>query len=66
MNPDVTKSDGGSIMRAHLVELRADIKNAIPFASGLTKLHLEEMVRKNQCGFNPENIHYGYTVIYCN
>jgi hypothetical protein len=54
MNPDVTKSDGGSIMRAHLVELRTDIKNAIPFASGLTKLHLEEMVRKINVGLIPK------------
>jgi hypothetical protein len=54
MNPDVTKSDGGSIMRAHLVELRTEIKNAIPFASGLTKLHLEEMVRKINVGLIPK------------
>lgn len=56
MNPDVTKSDGGSIMRAHLIELKADIKKAIPFASGLTKLHLEEMVRKINAGLVPKTL----------
>lgn len=56
MNPDVTKSDGQSIMRAHLVSLKADIKKAIPFATGLTKLHLEEMVRKIDVGLVPKTL----------
>lgn len=56
MNPDVTKSDGGSIMRAHLIGLKADIKKAIPFATGLTKLHLQEMVRKIDVGLIPKTL----------
>lgn len=56
VNPDVTKSDGQSIVRAHLVSLKADIKKAIPFATGLTKLHLEEMVRKIDVGMVPRTL----------
>jgi hypothetical protein len=56
MNPDVTKSDGSSIMRAHLIGLKADIKKAIPVAHGLTKLHLQEMVRKIDVGLIPKTL----------
>ncbi|SDL86847.1 protein of unknown function [Pedobacter sp. ok626] len=56
LNPDVTKSDGLSIMRAHLIDLKADIKKAIPAASGLTKLHLQEMVRKIDVGLVPKTL----------
>jgi hypothetical protein len=54
INPDVTRSDGGSIMRAHLVELKSDIQKAIPMANGMTKLHLEEMSRKIDVGLTPK------------
>lgn len=56
MNPDVTKSDGASIMRAHLLGLKADIKKAIPTAIGLTKIHLQEMVRKIDIGLIPKTL----------
>lgn len=56
VNPDVTRSDGQSIMRAHLVDLKADIKKAIPFSTGLTKLHLEEMVRKIDVGIRAKTL----------
>ncbi len=54
INPDVTKSDGATLIRAHLLALKADIKKAIPFANGMTKLHLEEMVNKIDVGLRPK------------
>ena len=54
INPDVTKSDGGSIIRPHLLGLKADIQKAMPSATGITKLHLEEMSRKIDVGLIPK------------
>jgi hypothetical protein len=46
INPDPTKNDVSSVVRAHLNELRNDIKKAIPFQRGLSKSHLEDIVAR--------------------
>lgn len=44
INPDPTKNDVASLMRRHLLQLKKDITNAIPFQNGLAKDHLENIV----------------------
>jgi len=56
LNPDVTRTDGESLVRAELVALRADIEKAIPTATGMTKTHLKEMVRKINVGLVPKTL----------
>lgn len=46
VNPDPTKNDVSGVVRAHLHELRNDIKKAIPFQKGLAKAHLEDIVAR--------------------
>lgn len=43
INPDPTKSDVSSFIRAHLVNLRNDIHKAIPLSTGFTRYHLQDM-----------------------
>lgn len=56
INPDVTKTDGESLVRTELVSLRADLQKAIPAATGMTKIHLKEMVRKINVGLIPKTL----------
>ncbi|AEW00340.1 hypothetical protein A4D02_23725 [Niastella koreensis] len=46
VNPDPTRNDVSGVVRAHLHELRNDIKKAIPFQTGLAKAHLEDIVAR--------------------
>jgi hypothetical protein len=46
VNPDPTRNDVSGVVRAHLHELRNDIKKAIPFQQGLAKAHLEDIVAR--------------------
>lgn len=46
VNPDPTRFDASSMMRAHLVSLRDDIQKAIPSQEGIAKYHLEDMVQR--------------------
>jgi hypothetical protein len=46
VNPDPTRNDVSGVMRAHLHELRSDIKKAIPFQQGIAKAHLEDIVAR--------------------
>jgi len=41
-----TQSDVGSLARASLVQLRDDIRKALPAATGATKYHLQDMVTR--------------------
>lgn len=43
INPDPTGTDVSSIIRAHLVALRGDIRKAIPLQTGVSKYHLQDM-----------------------
>lgn len=43
INPDPTRTDVTSVMRAHLIDLNADIKKAIAVQRGLAKYHLQDM-----------------------
>ncbi len=54
INPDVTRSDAGSIVRAELVGLKTDLRKAIPNSTGMSRLHLEEMIRKIDIGLRPK------------
>lgn len=54
INPDVTRSDAGSIVRAELIGLKNDIRKAIPNSTGMSRLHLEEMIRKIDIGLRPK------------
>jgi hypothetical protein len=51
--PAPSQSDVGSLARAGLVQLREDIRRAIPLATGLNKVHLEDMVARITEGLNP-------------
>ncbi len=44
INPDPTRTDVTSLLRAHLIALRADIRKAIPLQNGISKSHLQDMV----------------------
>jgi len=46
INPDPTRSDVSSLVRAHLVSLRTDIRKAIPLQKGFSKSHLQDMVER--------------------
>ena len=46
INPDPTKADVASLMRAHLVALRRDISQSIPGQKGLAKDHLTNIVAR--------------------
>ena len=46
INPDPTKSDVASLMRKHLFLLKSDITKAIPYQSGLSKDHLENIIAR--------------------
>ncbi|RFS19224.1 DUF5117 domain-containing protein [Chitinophaga silvatica] len=43
INPDPTGNDASTLMRAQLVALRTDIRNAIPQQTGISKYHLQDM-----------------------
>jgi len=43
VNPDPTGNDVSSMMRAHLVALRNDIRKAIPLQAGISKYHLQDI-----------------------
>ena len=51
--PAPSQSDVGSLARAGLVQLREDIRKAIPQATGLSRVHLEDMVARITEGLNP-------------
>lgn len=53
MIPAPSQSDVGSLARASLVQLRADIRKAIPFAAGMSKYHLQDMVERINEGLMP-------------
>ncbi|HEY4288077.1 MAG TPA: zinc-dependent metalloprotease [Puia sp.] len=44
--PAPAQSDVGSLARASLVQLREDIRKALPMATGLSKYHLQDMVAR--------------------
>jgi len=44
--PAPAQSDVGSLARASLVQLREDIRRALPLATGLSKYHLQDMVAR--------------------
>lgn len=46
INPDPTGNDVSSIMRAHLIALRTDIRKAIPAQTGISKYHLQDMEKR--------------------
>jgi hypothetical protein len=46
INPDPTKSDVSSLIRAHLISLRKDIKKAVGSQKGLSRYHLEDMEQR--------------------
>ncbi|MET0636912.1 MAG: zinc-dependent metalloprotease [Chitinophagaceae bacterium] len=46
INPDPTKADVASLMRAHLTALRKDITLAIPSQTGLAKDHLVNIIAR--------------------
>lgn len=46
INPDPTANDVSSIMRAHLVSLRSDIRKAATSQTGLSKYHLQDMEQR--------------------
>ncbi|MDR3245511.1 MAG: zinc-dependent metalloprotease [Prevotellaceae bacterium] len=46
MNPDPSKSDVSSLIRAHLLSLKKDIKKAIRSQKGLSKYHLQDMAQR--------------------
>lgn len=46
INPDPTKADVASLMRAHLSELRKDVLLAIPSQKSLAKDHLQNIVAR--------------------
>lgn len=46
INPDPTKADVASLMRAHLSQLRKDILRAVPAQKGLAKDHLQNIVTR--------------------
>ncbi|RBQ07896.1 zinc-dependent metalloprotease [Pedobacter miscanthi] len=43
-NPDPTRTDVSSMVRAHLIELKKDILKAIPLSKGITKAHLQDIL----------------------
>ncbi|MDR1887290.1 MAG: zinc-dependent metalloprotease [Prevotellaceae bacterium] len=45
-NSDPTKSDVSSLMRAHLLALRNDIKKAIRSQKGLSRYHLQDILQR--------------------
>ena len=51
--PAPSQSDVGSLARAGLVQLKEDIRRAIPLATGLSRVHLEDMVARITEGLNP-------------
>jgi hypothetical protein len=51
--PAPAQSDVGSLARATLVQLREDIKKAIPLATGLSKAHLQDAVARINEVLNP-------------
>ena len=46
INPDPTRNDVSSLVRANLVSLKADVIKAIPSQKGLSLYHLEDAVKK--------------------
>jgi hypothetical protein len=52
--PDPTSTDVSSVIRAHLVELRASIRKAIPYAKGLSRTHLEDLIVRIDYGLKPK------------
>jgi hypothetical protein len=44
--PAPAQSDVGSLARGSLVQLREDIRKALPTATGLSKYHLQDMVAR--------------------
>ncbi|PWG80124.1 zinc-dependent metalloprotease [Pararcticibacter amylolyticus] len=51
---DPTASDVSSIARAHLINLRSDIKKAIPSFSGMSKYHLQDIDARIGTILNPK------------
>jgi hypothetical protein len=52
--PAPSQTDVSSIGRAHLTGLRNDIKKAIPFASGITLYHLQDLLVQINDGLEPK------------
>ncbi|QEH42487.1 zinc-dependent metalloprotease [Chitinophaga sp. XS-30] len=46
INPDPTGNDVSSIMRAHLTELRRDIRKAVSAQKGVSRYHLQDMEQR--------------------
>ena len=51
--PAPAQSDVGSLARAGLVQLREDIRKALPMATGLSKYHLQDMVARIDEALSP-------------
>lgn len=49
-NPDPTRTDASALTRAQLIGLKKDIVKAIPFAKGITKAHLQDLISKIENG----------------
>jgi hypothetical protein len=50
VNPDPTRTDVSSMIRAHLAALKKDISKAIPVAKGITKAHLQDLLVRINLG----------------
>ncbi len=46
LSSGLRQSDVGSLARAALVQLREDIRKALPIATGLSKYHLQDMMAR--------------------
>ncbi|MCD0488719.1 zinc-dependent metalloprotease [Pedobacter sp. MC2016-14] len=46
INPDPTRNDVSSLVRAHLISLKEDIRKAIPSQKGMSLYHLEDAVKR--------------------
>lgn len=56
INPDPTRMDVSSMVRAHLVSLRSDIQKAIPLQKGYAKYHLQDMVQRINDILDPKKV----------
>ena len=52
--PDPTTTDVSSLIRAHLQDLKANIRKAIPYAKGLSRAHLQDLVVRIDNGLKPK------------
>jgi hypothetical protein len=52
--PDPTTTDVSSLIRAHLQDLKANIRKAIPYAKGLSRAHLQDLIVRIDSGLKPK------------